>query len=845
MKLKTITSLSLLALATLAIPPTTANGQEHGWIFDRDHVSGRTVSDAHGDLSGSISGEILLEDQPAALVLNGETTHVSVEEADESMLPERNITVEAWVLLNRGTRWGGIMGYLQDNGDFERGWVLGYDNDDFVFGLSTDDDLTYMDSPEDFTPGAWHHVVGTYDGDTMRLYVDGELVETSGARSGDIDYSDASFTLGAYVDDNEFWGMDGKIHEANLYASTLSDEEIRERYLAKRNLFLGDEANPGGPGKPGEPCEGIQEIVEGTYTGDTTQAATNGSASCGNSSDSPARIYLYRPGSDGRLTVSTCESGYDTVLSIHSACPPDEANQLGCNDDTCELQSSVSADVTSGTAYYIRVSGYNGNAGDYTLAVETDDGSGGALADAVVSDVTGMEQRGRLGDEASFAMRTVICNLGDAPMDWHRNPDPRHPFLVFNMYKLTETRVEQIGQSWVKHGYSASQGGGCGEACIRFGSTQYLGVGCSDVYGVGTNARQSTFGPRNEINPWTGGYTFEGSHLDLDSDGPFNPVENILRAHDDDLDPATDPSARYFVELLVITHDDSDHTNSVGYKEFSIAGQPGGVWDTDFHEGAASPGNILWEWFGGDFTIFPEDAPEEDGRSYLKTKVTDNGDGTWHYEYAIYNLDMRRALGSFSLPVPQGVTLSNINFHAPLSHGEGYSNEPWQVRREGSTLTWSTDDLAENPEANPLRWGTLYNFSFDADAEPEDATVELTPWLPGGIQAYQGTAKAPSGGGDGNPLHFKRSDADLSGEFSLSDAVLIANYLFLGAREPACHDAADSDDSGTIDLTDVILPLNWYFSGGSEPAPPGPNSCGADPTPLDDLPECNYDPAGC
>ena len=152
MKLKTITSLSLLALAPLAIPPTTANGQEHGWIFDRDHVSGRTFSDAHGDLSGSISGEILLEDQPAALVLNGETTHVSVEEADESMLPERNITVEAWVLLNRGTRWGGIMGYLQDNGDFERGWVLGYDNDDFVFGLSTDDDITYMDSPEDFTP---------------------------------------------------------------------------------------------------------------------------------------------------------------------------------------------------------------------------------------------------------------------------------------------------------------------------------------------------------------------------------------------------------------------------------------------------------------------------------------------------------------------------------------------------------------------------------------------------------------------------------------------------------------------------------------------------------------------
>ena len=125
MKLRKITSISLLALATLAIPATMAHCQEHGWIFDRDHVIGRTVSDAHGTLAGSINGELVLEDQPAALVLNGETTHVSVEEVDESMLPERNISAEAWVLLNTGTRWGGIMGYLQDNGDFERGWVLG------------------------------------------------------------------------------------------------------------------------------------------------------------------------------------------------------------------------------------------------------------------------------------------------------------------------------------------------------------------------------------------------------------------------------------------------------------------------------------------------------------------------------------------------------------------------------------------------------------------------------------------------------------------------------------------------------------------------------------------------
>ena len=54
-----------------------------------------------------------------------------------------------------------------------------------------------------------------------------------------------------------------------------------------------------------------------------------------------------------------------------------------------------------------------------------------------------------------------------------------------------------------------------------------------------------------------------------------------------------------------------------------------------------------------------------DGRFVIGYRVTDNGNGTWHYEYAVYNLNSDRAGGSFSIPVPAGVTLSNIGFKAP------------------------------------------------------------------------------------------------------------------------------------------------------------------------------------
>ena len=43
----------------------------------------------------------------------------------EAELPQRAIAAEAWVRVDKPLRWGGIAGAIQDNGSFERGWLLG------------------------------------------------------------------------------------------------------------------------------------------------------------------------------------------------------------------------------------------------------------------------------------------------------------------------------------------------------------------------------------------------------------------------------------------------------------------------------------------------------------------------------------------------------------------------------------------------------------------------------------------------------------------------------------------------------------------------------------------------
>jgi len=80
---------------------------------------------------------------PDCLVLDGVQNVVQMgAPMDTSQLPQTNITAESWMALRTTTRWGGIIGCIQDNGSFERGWVLGYTNWNFCWAVSTKGTLT-------------------------------------------------------------------------------------------------------------------------------------------------------------------------------------------------------------------------------------------------------------------------------------------------------------------------------------------------------------------------------------------------------------------------------------------------------------------------------------------------------------------------------------------------------------------------------------------------------------------------------------------------------------------------------------------------------------------------------
>jgi hypothetical protein len=83
--------------------------------------------------------------------------------------------------------------------------------------------------------------------------------------------------------------------------------------------------------------------------------------------------------------------------------------------------------------------------------------------------------------------------------------------------------------------------------------------------------------------------------------------------------------------------------------------------------------------------------------------------------------------------------------------------------------------------------------------------------------------------GGGAVPQFVRGDPDDSGSSNITDAIGTLNFLFGGADEPACIEAADIDNDGSVNISDPIRLLNFLFGGGAAPPEVPVDGCGPDP----------------
>jgi hypothetical protein len=410
---------------------------------------------------------------------------------------------------------------------------------------------------------------------------------------------------------------------------------------------------------------------------------------------------------------------------------------------------------------------------------------------------------GSVGNTYAYSLGSYTCNLGNESLPWINNGTPG---FASNAYRLHNGRLMQIGTGWVKHACCVVNNNNPSVCSGLNCSSQGFGLrpGCLDIYSASWNSNQARLGPRVNINPYT------GSFAPLQSDS-YSSITRRLQVHRDELDLNNYPGALYFVEGVYVCTASSQAGNmdnnathrraTFNQSNFSISLQP--------EEHVGQPAIYAWQNHGWgvntpdpDVKVVALDLPGE-GRLIAGYRVFDNGDGTWRYEYAIYNLNSHQAAGSLSVGIGNGVNITNVGFHSPPYHsGEQQDMTPWpHMVVDGDSITWTTAQThAQNPNANAVRWGTMHNFWFTADQPPAMVDGHIGVFIPG---AADGVSFLTMGPGDAETP----CPADLNGDSTVDGADLL---ILLSEWGDCAGCASDLNDDDVVDGADLLILLaDW------------------------------------
>jgi len=335
--------------------------------------------------------------------------------------------------------------------------------------------------------------------------------------------------------------------------------------------------------------------------------------------------------------------------------------------------------------------------------------------DAQMTAIGGIQQVGSLGSVVAIAPSASLMNVGTTDVPWYAKfsgtfppyNNDQHPFLLWDMYRLSNGVMEQIGVSPLKHAFlTINSGCGCSSGNIMW-------VNCGDTYGVGNNDSINDLTPRTEITAFSGVWQRCGSIFDPDCNGVQNSPPARVNALDRRMAVAVAdlqvPGATYYFDAWYIARDDTNIFNTIAWRPVtpSCSGA-----SCTFSLGSFNLGPVIDQW------VNPSNpGPNAQsvsvntvlGRLRVAVKAFDQGGGQWRYEYAVQNFDFDPRVKSFTVPLPAGVVPTNIGFHDP----DQDATNNWTATVSGGDITWTAPS-----EAAAQDFGTLYNFRFTANAAP-------------------------------------------------------------------------------------------------------------------------------
>ena len=207
------------------------------WLFEDG--SGDEVADTSGnDNNGTISGDFNWVDGKfgKALEFDGATTIVDCGAGETlDFVGQTNFSISVWVKSDIGSisqgmfvwkalgcstwaQYGFGVGAIEGN-------AAGPNKLNFYYRVGNSGDEEVVTDDDDFPTNEWAHAVGTYDGEMLRIYINGEMVadqESSGVPWASLENVYIGGDPGCGI--RYIWS--GAMDELIIFNKTLTDSEV-------------------------------------------------------------------------------------------------------------------------------------------------------------------------------------------------------------------------------------------------------------------------------------------------------------------------------------------------------------------------------------------------------------------------------------------------------------------------------------------------------------------------------------------------------------------------------------------------------------------------------------------
>ncbi len=203
------------------------------WRFDE--TAGTVAGDSVGTDNGSIGGSVTLA-QPGALwgdndqAFSFDGVSGSVTVPDAPALASAQTTIEAWIKVDSWITSASI--YNRRTAANVGGVTLelgGLNNINFFANIAG---TWYLASSGGVTVGVWHHVAGTYDGQSVRVFVDGATAGSTPVAGAINNPLSPLIQIGRNIVNGQ--AFNGSIDEVAIYPAALSGGRVLAHYQAGR-----------------------------------------------------------------------------------------------------------------------------------------------------------------------------------------------------------------------------------------------------------------------------------------------------------------------------------------------------------------------------------------------------------------------------------------------------------------------------------------------------------------------------------------------------------------------------------------------------------------------------------